>query len=268
MRRHVSTALILAVGLIFSACSSSTAPAPTPTGSTSDKAVALYFVGDTAQGLRLYREFHRAEVAQSPMAAALSLLFQSKPHDPDYTNLWPSDTKVQKVSVTGDEATIDLTFSSLNVGAESEARAIDQIVWTATAADTQIKKIKLLRNGKGVESLAGHVDASGTFARQPTYEVLAPVWITSIDEGGEIKSPLTFGGLAQTFEANVEWQVLREGNVVARGATTASEAAPARTPWKVTVPNLKPGDYTIRAFTSSAKDGSLVAEDTKKITLQ
>lgn len=268
MGRNRSTAIIVAVGLLLSACSASTSPSPKPSSSQSFKAIALYFVGDTAQGMRLYREFHKGETADSSIANALNLLFRSKPLDPDYANLWPRDAKVTKVSTDADLATIDLSFSSLNVGAESEMRAIDQVVWTATAADTSIKRIELRRDGKKVETLAGHVDTRGTFTREATYEVLAPVWITSVQEGDSTTVPLTFGGVAQTFEANVEWQVLQGKKIVARGATTAEEAAPARTPWKVTVANLKPGSYTIRAFTSSAMDGSLVAEDTKSIELR
>lgn len=262
----------MALALLLAACSTSGTPdstkTPTTPATTPTSAVALYFVGDTAQGLRLYREFHRATTGTSPITTALSKLFTSKPLDPDYTNLWPADSKVNSVDIKSDVATIDLTFSSLNVGSESEMRAIDQLVWTATAAEPSVKKVRFTKDGKTVESFAGHVDTRGDFAREPSYEVLAPVWITSIDEGGTTKSPLTFGGLAQTFEANVEWEVRQGAKIVARGATTAGEAAPARTPWKVTVSTVSPGTYTIRAFTSSAKDGSLVAEDSKRIVVR
>lgn len=245
-------------------------PSPTPSSSTSttEKAVAQYYVGDTARGFRLFREFHRANVGPSPIESALTLLFTTQPFDPDYTNLWPKGSKVNSVVIAGATATVDLSFPPLNVGAESEARAIDQLVWTATAADPSVTEIKFLKDGKSVESFAGHVDTQGTFKRGLTYEVLAPIWITSAEEGTVMTSPLTIGGLAQTFEANVQWQVIQNGKVVAQGATTAAEAAPARTPWEVKVTNLKPGVYTIRAFESSAKDGSLVVQDTKKIELR
>lgn len=262
---------LLAWALLLGACASigtpSKEPTPTTTLTTSSRAVALYFVADTANGFRLYREFHRVPKGDDAIVDALNALFADAPLDPDYSNLWPKSTSLNMITRSGNVATIDLSYDSLNVGAESELRAIDQIVWTATAADTSIKKVSFLRDGKPIESFAGHVDTLGTFAREATYEVLAPVWITSVEQGGTVKTPLTFGGLAQTFEANVQWQILQQRKIVKQGATTAGEAAPARTPWKVTIADLVPGSYTIRAFTSSAKDGSLVAADTKEINL-
>lgn len=275
MKEHASRIGTYALVIFLAACTGSTPPSPTTnpttTGSstsTTTTATALYFVADTAQGLRLYREFHRVNASDSPIKSAINALFTTDPSDPDYTNLWPSNSKVISVTIDNQTATIDLSFTSLNVGSEAELRAIDQIVWTATAAMPSVRKIALTRDGKKVESFAGHVDTRGTFTREPTYEVLAPVWITSTEEGARLTRPLTFGGLAQTFEANVEWEVRQGAVVIARGATTAGEAAPARTPWKVTLPKIPSGSYTIRAFTSSAKDGSLVAEDTKQITLR
>lgn len=266
--------LLFAAALVLAGCSQNpTISGPTPSSSTSTssattQSIAQYYVADTALGFRLFREFREVPVGASPIAAALTFLFNHQPLDPDYQNLWSTDATVNAVSVAGSTATIDLSFTRLNVGAESEARAIDQLVWTATAADTNVTAIKFLRDGKSVESFAGHVDTSGIFKRQASYEVLAPVWITSSEEGQETSAPLTFGGLAQTFEANVQWQVLQSGKVIAQGATTAGEAAPARTPWQVKVTNLKPGTYTIRAFDSSAKDGSLIAEDTKTVKVR
>jgi hypothetical protein len=273
----------MVLGMIAAGCgagdpndSATTSPTPSPattspTGATQEQALAIYWVGDTARGLRLFREFRRLTVEPGPtgaITAALTSLFEGRPDDPDYTSLWPSGTRLLAVRTEGEAATVDLSLPQPSWGSEAEQRAIDQLVWTVTAADNEIRDVRLLIDGSQVESLAGHVDASGAFQRDETFRVLAPIWITSPAEGDEVAQPLTIEGMASTFEANVVWEVLRGGTVVASGFTTAREAAPAWAPWSVTVPSLPAGEYVVRASESSAEDGSLVVEDTKRIVLR
>ena len=230
--------------------------------------MAQYWVAETARGFRLYREFIRLKISPDPITAALQALVANRPRDADYTSLWPLDTKINSVDVSGSEATIDLSFGRLNVGAEGETLAIAQMVWTATAADPSVSKISFTVDGNKVESLAGHVDASKPFTRAPSYEVVAPVWITSPEEGTQVNAQgFTLSGLALTFEANVVWKVFQNGKLIRKGFTTAEGAAPAWTPWSVAIDGLAPGAYQFAAMEFSAKDGSLVAQDTKNATL-
>ena len=278
MNTKRSVALFGALSLLLSGCGLSSSSTPIPTASTpapstntttpEARALAQYWVADTARGFRLYREFARISVAPDPITAALRALVANKPKDPDYTSLWPLGTTINSVAVSGNAATIDLTLGKMNVGSEGEAIAIAQLVWTATAANPTVKKISLTIDGKTVESIAGHVDATKPFARAPTYEVLAPVWITSPDEGAQ-KSAQGFklSGLASTFEANVVWKVFQNGKLIKQGSTLAGEAAPAWKPWSVEIGGLAPGEYQFAAMELSAKDGSLVARDTKNATL-
>ena len=245
--------------------STSTPSKPTP----ETMVLAQYWVANTARGLRLYREFARLEVSPDPITAALRALVTSQPKDSDYISLWPLGTKINSVAVSGNVATIDLTFGNLKLGVEGERLAIAQVVWTATAADPSVTKISLIVDGKKVESLAGHVDATVTFTRAPTYEVLAPVWITSPEEGVEIGAKgFTLSGLASTFEANVVWKVSQNGKLIKQGSTTSLGAAPAWEPWSVVISGLTPGVYQFAAMEFSAMDGSLVAQDTKTATLK
>jgi len=272
----------LAMSLVLSGCgtaSTSSSAALTPTPSTSSptastttpgtRALAQYWVADTARGFRLYREFVRLVVTPDAITAALRALVSSRPKDPDYTSLWPVGTKINSVAVSGNGATIDLTLGKMNVGSEGEMLAIAQLVWTATAADPSVTKVSLTVDGKKVESLAGHVDATKPFTRAPSYEVVAPVWITSPVEGDQKSAQgFTLSGLASTFEANVTWKVFQNGKLIKQGSTIASEAAPAWTPWSVAISGLAPGEYQFAAMEYSAKDGSLVAQDTKNATLK
>jgi hypothetical protein len=277
---------VIAVSLVLSGCSSSPSPSPTPTTpdtiSTSPtstpsasttpvivtKAYAQYWVADTARGFRLYREFIRLEVTPNPIMAALNSLITTAPKDSDYVSLWPKETKINSVVVVGDKATIDLTLGKMNVGSEAESLAIAQLVWTATAAQTNVKQIALTVDGKSVETIAGHVDATKPFKRGLTYEVLSPVWITSPEEGTQVSSQgFKLSGMASTFEANVAWKVFQNGKLVQQGSTTAAEAAPAWAPWSVAIKGLLPGKYMFIAMEYSPKDGSLVAQDTKNVIL-
>jgi hypothetical protein len=281
-RSAVLVASVLAIGLVLNGCGSTPTPTPTgrhtistspsPTPSTSPtvatKSYAQYWVADTAKGFRLYREFARLEISPEPIMTSLKALVAGTPKDSDYVSLWPKETKINSVVVVGDKATIDLTLGKMNVGSEAESMAIAQLVWTATAAQTSVKQIALTVDGKTVETIAGHVDATKPFRRGLRYEVLAPVWITSPDEGAQVSAKgFKLSGMASTFEANVAWKVFQNGKLVQQGATTAVEAAPAWTPWSVAIKGLQPGKYMFIAIEYSAKDGSLVAQDTKIATL-
>lgn len=275
----------LALSLFLSGCSSTPSPTPTPSATPTSasptptvtptptptvvtRAYAQYWVSDTARGFRLYREFVRLEVTPDPITTALNALVAGTPKDTDYVNLWPKTTKINSVVIVGSKATIDLTLGKMNVGSEAESLAIAQLVWTATAANTKVKQIQLTVDGKIVESIAGHVDATKPFTRGLTYEVLAPVWITSPEEGATVNAlGFKLSGMASTFEANVAWKVFQNGKLVQQGSTTAAEAAPAWKPWSVSITGLTPGKYMFIAMEYSAKDGSLVAQDTKNITL-
>lgn len=244
-------------------------PTPSSTSTSVTRALAQYWVADTSRGFRLYREFVRLEVTPDPIAIALRALVANKPKDEDYSNLWPATTKINSVKVSGSSATIDLTLGKMNVGSEAEVLAIAQLVWTATAADPTVTKISLTVDGKKVESIAGHVDATKLFTRAPTYDVLAPVWITSpVENETKTAQGFTLSGMASTFEANVAWKVFYNEKLIKQGSTLASEAAPAWKPWSVAISGLAPGRYLFAAMEYSAKDGSLVAQDTKNVTLK
>ena len=97
----------------------------------------------------------------------------------------------------------------------------------------------------------------------------SPVWITSPVEGEQKSAQgFTLNGLASTFEANVAWKVFQNGKLIKQGSTTTGGAAPAWKPWSVAIGGLTPGEYQFAAMEISAKDGSLVAQDTKNATLK
>lgn len=234
---------------------------------------AFYFTSETAQGFRLVREVHQVSKAENDLGDdkgfnSLVMLVdgQLPPFDGDHRTLWNNGTKVNSVSVVEGIATVDLTLGRISLGAESEQRAIDQMVWTLIENDPTVTSVKLTIDGLVSESLAGHVDFSQVFTLAPSYEVLANVWIDLLDRS-DVSNPVSITGSACTFEANVAWELTKGGDVVSSGATTAATACPDRSDWSIDLGELAPGNYVLKVSDTSTEDGSLIFEDTKAFTV-
>jgi hypothetical protein len=259
-------ALLIASLLLVTGCTQSTTERLWEDGVP----VKFYFVSDTPRGQKLFSEAQISSEFYDLNLQVISDLVSGKvaPLDPDYVNLWGDANTVNSVSVDGSVATVDLGEVSLNVGAEGEQRAIDQIVWTLTGLAPEVKSVAFTVNGKTVESFAGHVDTTAQFARAIDYEVLNPIQISSVNEGAKLVTPFTVSGQACTFEANVVWQLSRAGKVVQEGFTTATSGCPDRGDWNISLKDLEPGEYIIQAVEYSAEDGSLFAKDDKKFIVE
>jgi hypothetical protein len=260
-------ALLVASLLILTGCSQ------TATEKVSENGIPVkfYFVSDTARGFKLFSEIQSQLVREGDLnLQVISDLVSGKVTtlDPEYVNLWGGTNTVNSVKINQSVATVDLGEISLNVGAEGEQRAIDQIVWTLTEFIPEVTSVAFTVNGEVVESFAGHVDTTATFERVIAYEVLNPLQISSINQGAELTSPVTISGQACTFEANVVWKLLQADKVVKEGFTTATSGCPDRGDWSISLENLEPGEYAIQVLEYSAEDGSLFAIDDKKFTIK
>jgi Sporulation and spore germination/Immunoglobulin-like domain of bacterial spore germination len=242
--------------------------APSTAAPAGSRAVAVYYLRDTTGGPRLYREFHRRPATSAVVRDAVTAMLTEAARDGDYTSLWPKGTTVRGVRKDGTTLVVDLSkeASSMSAGAAFEGASLQQLVWTATAADPTAKAVQLLVDGRRVGSLTGHVDTSEPMPRGQAAEELGAVWVLTPDEGGTVRRGGTFGGEASVFEANVSWQLVQSGKVVKEGFSTASAGAPARGRW-TGVADVPPGDYVLRAFESSAEDGRETFVDDKRITV-
>ena len=234
---------------------------------------AFYFTSETVQGFRLVREVHQVSKVENDLGDdkgfnSLVMLVdgQLPPFDGDHRTLWNNGTKVNSVSVVEGIATVDLSLGRISLGAESEQRAIDQMVWTLIENDPTVTSVKFTIDGLVSESLAGHVDFSQVFTLAPSYEVLASVWIDLLDRS-DVSNPVSITGSACTFEANVAWELTKGGDVVSSGATTAATACPDRSDWSIDLGELAPGNYVLKVSDTSAEDGSLIFEDIKAFTV-
>lgn len=226
-------------------------PAPLPTG----PAVAVYVLGDTTIGARLYREFRPggATAAADPVRAALAGLARA-PDDPDYRTAWTGGTA--RTERAGAVVTVSFDHAPSLLGQDTEI-AVQQVVWTVTAADTTVKQVRVVAPGLLATPAAGRAEQGA---------VLAPVWLLTPVDGGSARSALTVTGTASVFEATVSVEVRRGTALMARTTATASVGAPGRGDWKATM-TVPPGDYVVSAYEVSAKDGSRVGVDTKRVTV-
>ena len=224
--------------------------------------VPVYFVADDGRELRLYREFHRAALhPEGKVATAVDQMF-GPAIDPDYSSSWPETTEVLSVSKSGDTATVDLSaFPS--VGADAETKAVQQLVYTVTATDNTVKKVRLLVNGKAPQS--GHSDWSQPVGRASTLDVQGFVWILTPTEGSTVGSPVKVSVYGNVFEGNVTLQVFKGDTKVAETFVTTAMGMFREA--STTIP-LDPGTYELRAFESSAQDGSPLHVDTKTFTVK
>ena len=241
---------------------------PSPFLSLAKTTVAMYYVGKTNNGLRLYREFRSIMATDDLGLYSLRSLLKNKHHpiDMDYFNLWGNGSVINSVRYSGNKATVDIAVVPLKVGAEAEMRAIDQLVWTLTANHPATSTVSFTSGGKSFESFAGHVDAQQSFSRELHYDVLAPVWIDQV--ASVLTSPVIMRGTACTFEAGVHWQLFRNGELIRENLVTASGACPIRGAWSVNLGALRAGQYYFVAQDISAKDGSVDQEDSKEFTIR
>ena len=90
---------------------------------------------------------------------------------------------------------------------------------------------------------------------KPTTTALLPIVVDRPSPDEHV--PLTFhvSGTASVFEATLVVQTIRDGRTIERKTVTASEGAPGRGTFDVTM-HATPGQLVVRAFSPSAKDGS------------
>jgi spore germination protein GerM len=251
-----------------------TTEAPTPTTTSSETggstgvstvSVPVYFVADDGRELRLYREFHRTALQpEGKIATAVDQMFRPA-NDPDYSSSWPETAKVLSVSKSGDTATVNLSaFPS--TGADAETKAVQQLVYTVTATDNSVKKVRLLVNGKAPQS--GHSDWSQPVARASMLDVQGLIWILTPTEGSTVGSPVKVTVYGTAYEGNVIIKVFRGPSFDEEVASTfvTTEMGAFREA-STTIP-LDAGTYGISVYDENAENGDLIERDSKTFTVK
>lgn len=241
---------------------SSRPPVPSQEAGTAfSGAVAVYYLTDTPAGPRLVREWRHLTDVRDAAAAALRLMLE-EPKVEGYRTPWSPETEVRSVRVGDDSIDVDLslpTRSPVPTPAEDAALAVQQLVYTATAAasivgdeDDGSLPVRILVDGEPVDRLWS-VDVSEPLTRAPAEEVRQFVQLNEPAEGAEVSSPVEVSGEALVFEATLLWEVRQDGEVVAEDSTMTEEGL-AFSPFAFEV-ELDPGEYTLIVREDDVSDG-------------
>ncbi|WP_205470886.1 Gmad2 immunoglobulin-like domain-containing protein [Nocardioides sp. SYSU D00038] len=253
-------------------------PDPTPSGTVTSTpvesvTVPVYFVGETPQGPKLYREFRRVE-ADNPLEEAAALMTAGDALDPDYRSLYPGGTFA---SVAVEEGRIVATLADAAweergglSGIEAQL-ATQQLVLTVQGVQQERLPVVVEREGRPT-SLFGHDTADG-LRNAPSIDVLAFVNLTTPAEGDAVSGSFTATGVASSFEATVPWELVDlDGTVVKEGFATAEGWGDKLYPFEteVDLTGVEPGVYTFVARTDDPSDGEGFGptEDTKGIVVE
>ena len=262
-----------------SATGSSTTPATAPTAALATKTltgVPVYWVAESRRSFALYREFRDVPDTGGPISSAVSAMTSLKPLDPDYLTPWRPASRVT-VTQKGEAITVDLSrdaFANTQVGSEVADRAVQQLVYTATAAaqqaGTPASSVKITVGGIAFDAW-GVIRLGEAMGRAPLSAVQAQTWITSPQEGENLAAgTVTFKGFGTSFEANFVWEVRNDsGAVVAKGLTTGGGANGTFAELTFTA-RLTAGKYSVKVSGtdgSGGAEGPGVATDDKAFTV-
>lgn len=255
---------------------------PTSAGSAAvEVTVPVYYLGEEriwrevdlqpVDRIRLYREFHKVAVGdgsdQAKAAAAITaMLDDGIAFDPDYSSGWPAAASVREVSIDGDTVTVDLGGAATNsVGAEAAQQAVQQLVWTATAASGK-SGVRLLLDGEPVSELWGHVSVGGVLKRTAPLGTIALVWLIDPQHGATVPSTFTVHVSGAPYESTMHLRV-RQGDQTIR-QTFVNLAGEDLFGEAKTTMTLPPGTYTIEAYGESAVGVGVTALDDHSITVR
>jgi hypothetical protein len=247
-------------------------PAPSPTaidsGTPSSHALPVYYLGTTAAGPRLFREFHRRAGTADSLDAAVQEL-TSDPEDPDYRTLWPAGA-FGTARVTDGRIELEVLDRDLvgqtDVGALEAQLSLQQVVYTLQAAIGQALPVQFMYQGTLAPNVLG-VPGSRPIPRATAFDVLAPVNISDPQEGRTVVGHFSANGVASSSEA-VPWALLAPGtgDIITMGSAPSAGDDDGVHTWatgEIDVSGVKPGVYTFVAWANQAHSGSAAAGATK-----
>jgi hypothetical protein len=221
------------------------------------KARAVYYIGDTPHGPRLFREFHQT---QNDFAADL---VTSPSLDPDYRTPWLLGAfKAETTNSETGFASVTLRDASahdrpLSMSAQEAELAIQQVIYTIQAQAQRPVAVQFKLNGNPIDQVFG-VPTSEPLAAAPQLDVLALVSISNPSEGEDVTGSFVADGRASSFEGTVPWELRDGAGAVVKQGFAQAGMDDHLIPWKtepIDVSDLSPGEYTFVAMTDDASGG-------------
>lgn len=272
---------------------------------TPGAALPVYVAGEQNGRLVLFREFRQPAPpgdAAAQVEAAVRLALTARPADADHVRLFaPAERLTVQATVTDQLVTVDISPAPRPaggaVGRDGATAAVQQLVWTATAAAAvsttpgspspsvtrsasvaaqPVRSVRITLDGAGGGSLFGLVSLDRAFDRQFGGDPRAPVWVIDPAEGGQVgRGPLVASGDAVAGDDSaVRVRLLRDGREVAEQDVPLTPQAGATGPvrrgqrgaWRAPGWDVRaPGRYRIEASATDAEARTWT--DTKTFTV-
>ena len=243
--------------------------APLETSQASNRA-PVYWIGRSNDSMFLYREFREVPEQDNPVTRALRVMMSEKPLDPDFFTPWQNPKKLAS-SISGKNIiTVDMSADAFNSNVDPvmAERAVQQLVYTATAAAASAGLIDTGQQIQVVVLVDGHTDYiafNHVRLGSPTARsagMVAPVWIIDPQEGTSVEDgAVKISGRSTVPGGTLRWEILRiDGTVKAKylnGSVTASAETGQYGAFSLSA-NLGPGNYEVRV--SQLEEGN-PAED-------
>lgn len=269
MRRPALVGLVLAL-TVAGGCATddsgddpdrpSASPSTSPSPSSSPSGLpgvtsGVYFLIDTRAGVRLAREERTLDAADPATSAVEAMI--AGPKDPDYITTWAPGTRVLSVRRSARVIEVDLSADArrANVGSEAAARMVQQLVYTVTEVLGRGLPVQLLIEGRPAGELWGVLAWDRPVPRERPVDVRMLVQIDHPGEGAALTSPVSVGGTAAVFEAQLSWQVLTADGEVVQQGTAMTSRGQRFAPYSFTV-SLAPGSYVVRVEEDDPSGGA------------
>ena len=256
-----------------SAATGSTGDGTSTPGGSGTVTVPAYFAASTPHGGRLFREFQRVNAAD-PLGEAAALVVDGSSLDPDYSTAFPPGAFADVTWSEGAGAFVvtlqDDTWTTRprDMTRGGAKLAVQQLVYTLQGVQGRRDPV-LVQLGNDPVPLFG-IDTSDGLRNDPS--ALGLVNVTSPEQGATVTGDtLDVSGVANSFEANVVWEIRSGNTLVLDGYASADGWMDKLYPWQksIDVSSLGPGSYTFVARTDDPSDGEGVGptEDTKSFTI-
>ncbi|MDR7251083.1 hypothetical protein J2X46_000055 [Nocardioides sp. BE266] len=251
---------------------SETAPAGEPAGGP----VAVYFVGDTAEGSRLFREFQPTDEPDGGVLYAIDAALRGDALDPDYRSAWPAGVRLRQWIPKPDVITVILDDAPVErpagMSKDDAGLALEQLVRTAQALYGNGKvPVDVQLEQQVTDTILG-VATTEPLRGAPDADVLAPVSLSDPSEGLEVDNDegrLTVRGRASGTDGTVTTRVQRwEGTfVVGQEVDRLAADGAGLVPFTATfdLSDAPAGDYVVMSQVQTPS-GALTT-DTRRFTV-
>ncbi len=241
--------------------SSSTTPGTVPANAV---AVSVFFGRDGTVATA-----GRAVEAPAVARGALTALFDGPTAFEEglgMSSAIPDGTRVLTLDVADGLATVDLSGEFLADLGDDTALRVAEVVFTLTQFPT-VDRVTILVEETPTPTV-GFEAVPVVEVDRADFEAVTPlILVESPTPGGAVSAPVEVSGIANTFEANVQFEVTDpDGTVLDDGFTTASAGTGTWGTFSFAT-DLPAGDATITVFEASAEDGSRINEYVVPVTV-